>query len=176
MMVPAALEVGLATVLRGREIGAKTMIRPWRRLRWDPLWGRIKSDTDSETDSDYYVPCISIVANPFAVDEQNGMTFCEIAADIMVAAEDDPDHSRTAAIEAEVCAVWLELYRGMCAGDGVAAEFVAAAREVEPRLRVAAWTPSDPMGPATSGQLHTITFLARVDFRIEEETEGDNNE
>jgi len=154
--IPKAIEVALAGILRGTELGSGVVVRSWQAMRRDGSW-------DADVDREF--PLVDIRFAPERTNEDQATMVSEGVLLCATTAEDDRDHAIVSALYEAVHDVLRGIWLAFMTDTGTAyTGFVAAVEAEEPGFQIGGVTFSDPTPPYDDGGANMIGVGFAVHF------------
>jgi hypothetical protein len=157
MNVPRAIEVAVAGLMRGDELGSETFVRTWQAMRRDGSW-------DQDADREY--PLIDIRFSPERVEPDQVTLVCEGSVLCATKTEDDKDHAVVSAMYEAAHGILRGVFRSFMEQTGTEyAAFVAAVEAEEPgAIHIGGVSFSEPTAPGDDGGANAIGIGFAVHF------------
>ena len=157
MNVPKSIEIALAGMIRGAELGSDTVVRAWQAMQLDGSWDRNK---------DREFPMVDVRFSPERVDANQATLVCDGSILCATLAVDDKSHAAVSAMYEAVHGVLRGIFLSFINGTGADyATFTAAVEAADPgAINIGGVTFSEPTPPYDDGGANMIGIGFAVHF------------
>jgi len=156
MNVPTAIEEAFADLIKGYELGSKTIVRCWHSVRNDVKW---------RPDVDLSFPCIDVRCGPPKMDENERTLSADCTMQAFANAVDDKDHQSINGIEQAIQEACDDLYSQFLAQAGTEyTTFLAAFVEACSGATIGGFTFGEGIAPYDDDGLNTVGITMTVHY------------